>query len=265
VNNILAIIKFFSKPFQQLMKIYLAVILIIGFALSVGSTTLANEFQQQYDFSIKLYQKRDYYRSISEILKLEFQYPKQTQQSDIKVYLLKNLFYLGQYHELEHQASFTLKTTVEQSENTILEISKILTVSYLKQNNSEAAFQTWSKAFQGDSVINFPHENNIEGLIDPQNAGLSSAILPGSGFLLSENYGKATTSFLLNALFIAGCVSYYHQKNWGITALLLFFEIGWYQGGIRASIEHAKIYNQNIINTYQKKWFNQYTPNIPQP
>ena len=58
MNNISAIIKFFSKPFQQLMKIYLVVILIIGFALSVGSTTLANEFQQQYDFSIKLHQKK---------------------------------------------------------------------------------------------------------------------------------------------------------------------------------------------------------------
>lgn len=247
------------------MKIQFSVIFILGFALFVSSTTWANEFQQQYNFAIELHHQKDYYRSQSEILKLEFQYPKQAQQSDIKIYLLKNLFYLEQYNALSQQANVIVTTATDYSENTIQETYKILTVSYLKQHQTEVAYQTWSNAFQGESVNNFPLENNMEGLIDSQKAGWSSALLPGSGFLFSENYGKATTSFLLNALFIAGCVHYYHQKNWGITALLLFFEIGWYEGGIRASIEHANIYNQNIINTYHQKWINRYTPHLNHP
>jgi len=247
------------------MKINLPTILFIGFVLLICPTLWANDFQQQYDYSLTLYRDRDHYRSISEILKLEFQYPRQTRLSDIKIYHLKNLLYLKDYIELEHQVNSILQAPDEYTEDTILKVQEILTLTYLKQNKAKDAFQVWSNTFQGDSVTNFPQKEKIEGLIDPQTAGWYSTILPGSGFLLSENYGKAGTSFLLNALFIAGCVNYYHQKKWGITALLLFFEIGWYQGGIKASIEYADIYNQNIIKTYQNRWIDQYMPNMQQP
>lgn len=247
------------------MKTNLSVFLIVIFLLCANSIVWANSFDKQYDFSIRLYHEKDYYRSITEILKLTFQFPKKVFNSDIKIYHLKNLYFLEQYDELIKQANSILTASTQFSEETIIETSKILTTAYLKQNNSKKAFKIWSNNFEGESLQDFPLETKMPDLINSQQAGLYSAIVPGSGFLLSENYDKATTSFLLNALFIAGCVNYYKKKQWGITALLLFFEIGWYQGGIRASIEYADRYNQKIIQTHQNRWINQYTPYTNHP
>jgi tetratricopeptide (TPR) repeat protein len=87
----------------------------------------------------------------------------------------------------------------------------------------------------------------------PKVAGALSAILPGSGHLYAGQPGQATSSFLLNALFIAGAVLAFENDSPVLGGILIFFELGWYQGGIRSAAEAAREENQKQERSYRQK------------
>ncbi|MGD8705217.1 MAG: tetratricopeptide repeat protein, partial [Syntrophobacterales bacterium] len=65
----------------------------------------------------------------------------------------------------------------------------------------------------------------------PAVAGTLSAVLPGAGHLYTGRPGQAASSFLLNALFIAGAVIAFQNDSPVLGGILVFFELGWYTGG----------------------------------
>lgn len=87
----------------------------------------------------------------------------------------------------------------------------------------------------------------------PAVAGTFSAVLPGSGHLYAGRPGQAVSSFLLNALFIAGAVVAFQNDSPVLGGILVFFELGWYQGGIRSAVQAAREQNEKQERKYRRE------------
>jgi hypothetical protein len=78
----------------------------------------------------------------------------------------------------------------------------------------------------------------------PQVAGILSGVLPGAGHLYAGKPLQALTAFVLNGVFLAGAAYAFHEKLEATGAILLFFEAGWYLGGIYSAMDAARTANQ---------------------
>lgn len=91
------------------------------------------------------------------------------------------------------------------------------------------------------------------GKKSPAVAGTLSAVLPGSGHLYAGRPGQAASAFLLNALFIAGAVVAFQNDSPVLGGILVFFELGWYQGGIRSAVQAAREENEKQERKYRRE------------
>ena len=78
----------------------------------------------------------------------------------------------------------------------------------------------------------------------PQVAGILSGILPGAGHLYAGKPLQAVTAFALNGVFLAGAAYAFHERLEATGAILLFFETGWYLGGIKSAMDAARDANR---------------------
>jgi tetratricopeptide (TPR) repeat protein len=78
----------------------------------------------------------------------------------------------------------------------------------------------------------------------PQVAGVLSGVLPGAGHLYAGKPLQALTAFVLNGVFLAGAAYAFHEKLEATGAILLFFETGWYLGGIYSAMDAARAANR---------------------
>ena len=210
---------------------------------------------EQLKFIKKLYDHKNYYRSISEILSVKFEFPQTSEKRKLDLYLLKNYYRLKEYQSIEILASKMLSEKEISSEKQInRQPSLILIISLLQQGEEKRAQHAWETYFKNGADDLFPTSDKLPGLINPDRASFYSGILPGSGFLLSEQYGKAFVSFALNLIFISGSYQAFTQKKYGISGLLVFFEISWYFGGKKASAESARQFNDQHIRRRQQIW-----------
>src|SRR5262252_6595380 len=90
-------------------------------------------------------------------------------------------------------------------------------------------------------------------LKSPSVAGLLSGILPGAGHLYAGKPLQALTAFILNGVFLGGAAYAFHEKLEATGAILLFFEAGWYLGGINSAMDAAR-----DANRQQQKAFTDY-------
>jgi TolA-binding protein len=97
------------------------------------------------------------------------------------------------------------------------------------------------------------HQRPEEGERSPVMAGALSVVLPGSGHLYAGRPGQAASSFLLNALFIAGAVLAFEHDSPVLGGILIFFELGWYVGGIRSAAQAAREENQRDESKYRRE------------
>ena len=82
----------------------------------------------------------------------------------------------------------------------------------------------------------------------PRTGGLLG-IIPGLGYLYSGEYGNATCSLILNALFIYGMVDTAREVQWGGFGIITFFELTWYTGSIYGGFDAAHRCNQERLLT----------------
>ncbi|MGD8255784.1 MAG: tetratricopeptide repeat protein [Syntrophobacterales bacterium] len=87
----------------------------------------------------------------------------------------------------------------------------------------------------------------------PAVAGTLSAVLPGAGHLYTGRPGQAASSFLLNALFIAGAVIAFQNDSPVLGGILVFFELGWYTGGIRSAAQAAREENEKQERKFRRE------------
>ncbi len=222
---------------------------------AVAATDRETPDFEQFKYPIYLYQNNEFYRSITEILRLKFNYPELTVKYGLDSYLLKSYYQSKEYPQLIKKAETILKNPSRFHKTEELNnIRRLLSLTFIHAGNEQRAKKNWMLCcFQNNESL-FPESNTTPGLISPDKARIYSTILPGSGLLLSGEYRKAAVSFLLNTLFLAGIYQSYSQDQYGIAGLLFFFEIGWYMGGRNASYEAAIDYNSELIKRYQKNW-----------
>ncbi len=243
------------KPFSCYILLILIIIVTMSKPVNGQPGTLSDSTAEQLSFIENLYEEKEYYRSVSEILKITFHYPQSAAKNKLDLYLLKSFYHLGDYQSLTIAGKRILKERDLKSDTgNTKQIGILLSSAALKKGDEISAEKAWQLYVREDESRIFPTSDTVEGLVDPERAAFYSGIIPGSGLLISEQYGKAATSFMLNLLFIGGTYAALMQEQYGAAGLLFFFEISWYFGGKKASAEAAQNYNHRLILNRQQVW-----------
>jgi len=103
------------------------------------------------------------------------------------------------------------------------------------------------------SLIRALEDRPYQAPKSPAVAGTLAALLPGAGHLYVGRPAQAATSFLLNGLFIWGAVAAFTHDSPVLGGILLFFELGWYQGGIRSAAAAAQEVNAEAEKRYRQE------------
>jgi len=103
------------------------------------------------------------------------------------------------------------------------------------------------------SLIQALEESPYQPQKSPGLAGTLAAVLPGAGHLYVGRPAQAASSFLLNGLFILGAVAAFTHDSPVLGGILTFFELGWYQGGIRSAAAAAREANEEEEKRYRQK------------
>jgi tetratricopeptide (TPR) repeat protein len=103
------------------------------------------------------------------------------------------------------------------------------------------------------SLIRVLEERPYQAPKSPEVAGTLAALLPGAGHLYVGRPAQAATSFLLNGLFVWGAVAAFTHDSPVLGGILLFFELGWYQGGIRSAAAAAQEVNADEERRYRQE------------
>ena len=96
----------------------------------------------------------------------------------------------------------------------------------------------------------------------PQVAGILSGILPGAGHLYAGKPWQALTAFALNGVFLAGAAYAFHERLEATGAILLFFETGWYLGGINSAMDAARDANRQQRRVFLDHLTTTYAPPV---
>src|SRR6266446_4374031 len=96
----------------------------------------------------------------------------------------------------------------------------------------------------------------------PQVAGILSGILPGAGHLYAGKLWQALTAFALNGVFLAGAAYAFHERLEATGAILLFFETGWYLGGINSAMDAARAANRQQQRAFTDHLMATYAPPV---
>jgi hypothetical protein len=78
---------------------------------------------------------------------------------------------------------------------------------------------------------------------DPTIAGILSAIAPGSGYVYAQKTVTGLTSFVVNGLIVWSLSDALKNKQYGLSATIGAFGMGWYLGNIIGSVSAANQYN----------------------
>jgi tetratricopeptide (TPR) repeat protein len=103
------------------------------------------------------------------------------------------------------------------------------------------------------SLIQTLEERPYQAPKSPEVAGTLAAVLPGAGHLYVGRPAQAATSLLLNGLFIWGAVAAFTHDSPVLGGILVFFELGWYQGGIRSAAAAAREVNAEEEKRYREE------------
>ena len=230
------------------------VFLLITAKENAISNTLINPVDTSPSrFAEFLYQKNLTYRSTSEILRLKFEYGTDYDAPDLDILLLKSAYRGGDHQQVISWANSLLRDTGRiKSHDSERIISQLLSASYIATSKYHEAMEIWNTHYADYEEEKLLPSEQLPGRVDPEKARLYSSFFPGSGLLLTGNYGRATVSFMLNMVSLYGIYYFGSRDQLGIAGLLLFFEISWYSGGKNASYEAAVIHNRKLEDDYYK-------------
>lgn len=219
----------------------------IGLALLAALPVWAGDL----GFAKKLAQEGDCYRAVSELLRLEFLEGPSPEIWAVKLPCLAQQRLWEDYDRNLELALKDPRTSATQARAWRLEA-----LGYNIERQQGTPSLALATALDPQGAQDFPQEP--QDRIDPHKAKLSSAFLPGSGLAYAGKWGPAAVSFGLNALFLVGAKTAWDRGAPALTAVLLFFEWGWYQGGQNAAFEAATQHNRRALQEEQKAWLVQF-------
>lgn len=238
---------------------------------------------QEYMIGLAFAEDLDLYRAISTLKRAEILIPK-TNVSRLEEieYLIVLSYYLGKrYDDAIYEFEHSDLKEVTHHFSAYHDLLLILFESYRENNEPKKAEyiydlikERYPKTAEKLELSTALLDGNIKDLCSlkkkhPSNADIESvlenyeknkksiskaevmnAVLPGAGYLYVGQKQSAVTAFLINGLFIAAAVHFFHKGNTAAGIITTSFEAGWYFGGIYGAGEAAKLYNERV---YEKK------------
>ena len=208
---------------------------------TINTDNFKYQLKLHWSFAKHFYEKKQYYRSITELYRLKFYYGQNNSLA------INNLLAKNYYLSKDYQKLFSLaNTNLLQTDR---ELFGLTSLAYLQLEDLQNAKNYWNIV---DLQAEF-YTPKEQKLLNSQKAFWLS-VFPGAGFIYTKNYGKAFASLLLNSIFFYGIITSYEQEQFVTSYLLFFFEYQFYTGGMKAARETAEKHNQEILQK-DKKFF----------
>jgi len=223
--------------------------------ISENPTQKANILRK---IALCFYQESDYEAYISFFNKNDSNFTAETVlHAEMILYLAKSYYHLNNYQK----AIFTLEwSTTTSNASFFNENQLLLAISYARIFDWQMAMEKL-KLVEPDSPGKITADHLIHSFANfpklprksPFWAGTFSAVIPGSGYIYCHRPATGITSFLVNGLLIWAIRDAMVRKQYGLASAVSFFELGWYVGNIKGSVEAAHSYNANVRNKFIDK------------
>ena len=216
---------------------------IISFFIFFNANSLhSTPKDNRISFSYQLYKEKDYYRSLSELLKIGFFYEN---TDKIKYLTALNLYKLNEYEKLN-----TLKLSdIGTFSNLQSDILSLQSLAHLKNRRIRHAQFLWEKAMKKDFFV-----LNKTEFLNEKTANSYNYFLPGSGYFYTNEYLKGTLALFLQALTLYFTFHSYQNKEYGITLLSFFTGYQLYQGIQRGTSESIQKHNEKVFIRQSTPW-----------
>jgi len=214
----------------------------------------ADPAESQLRFVDSLYREGDRFRAESEILRFLHDAPEHPRRAEAALARAKLYFQEGRHRESELMLHSLLDR--DPRSPAAHDAARLLAYAQLLQGRPGQAALTLrdsgadASALSGLDALAEPAPDAA----DPATAVAWSTVLPGAGFLVLGQPGKAAAALSLNALFLAGAVIAYQQRNQGAAFALALVEIALYTGGREAVREEAEAQRARQERLRRESW-----------
>lgn len=199
-------------------------------------------------FIESLYRERDDFRAEAEILAFVSEAPNSPLRPQVELVRAKLHYRAGRFAE----ADLMLLSLLDRNPggSGVADARTLLGMSWLRQGRlAEAA-----------PLLN--REPPLDPLMQPPPYSADRAVawstaIPGAGFFVLGEPGRAVTSTTLNVVFLTGTVLSYEQHNVPVALLFLLVEAAFYSGGREAVREEAGRLNERWLQQRREAWLGQ--------
>jgi hypothetical protein len=201
--------------------------------------------QARLGFIESLYQAGDGFRAESEVLSFLFESPDHVQRSEVELARAKMYYRAGRLADAD---VILLSLLDRRPRGTIAEEARrLLGFSWLRQGRVPEAQPLLSG------------EPDLSAVLEPppyraDRAVTWSTALPGSGFFLLGEPGKAATALGVNLLLLAASFVSYDQHNVPVALVFLAVEAAFYAGGREAVREESDRLNERWSRDRRQEW-----------
>lgn len=248
------------------------------------------DWSKEYQIGMAFARQLDLYQAITAFKRAEILIPKENRARNLEIqYEILLCYYLGRkYPDVIYTFEHSQLRQVDTSFVALHDMLLILYDSYLQNGNERDAQKTLQliesyfpqeaeKVGMSTALISgqtalvrhyaetFPQFEQMNEFLDDyerdkKSVGktqLLNALLPGAGYLYVGQPQSAMTALLLNGLFIAAAVQFFHHGNAAAGIIFSSFEAGWYFGGIYGGGLEAKYYNERLYEQRVTPMMNQ--------
>lgn len=211
----------------------------------------------QLAFIERLYRDGDAYRAESEVLRFLYDYPRHPRAPDVELARAKLYYRDGRYPD----ARFMLISLLDRRPRGAVadDARRLLTFAQLRLDAPRRAAETAASlgapgrpaptAAQLDALFTPPPD-----AVEPEAAVAWSTWLPGSGYFLLGEPGKAATGLTLNLALLGATVYAAQKDNVPAALLFLFFEGLLWQGGRSGVRQDAEALNRRLHDRRLDGW-----------
>lgn len=289
--TLLRVKKYLKTKLKNKYRFAICLVLVVTVSLFAQNNSTTTSFADN------LFEKGEFYRAITEYKRFLFDNAQTIEDSLYAFQQISKSYYFGEDYEKAIASISILSPVLNDNDglsldkylalsylklgfpkSTILVLvnnandpkSKLLLgTAYLSLNEWDSARNIFKSldnnsdsdedvAFLSKELISISKEGEAIRNKNPILSAILSAIIPGSGYVYTENYQTGVSSFLINSLLIGS--SYELHKNGfkftGSTATLISF--GWYLGNIYGSftsaIKNNKTEKGNFVNNSCSKY-----------